>query len=211
MSMKNLQLPNWESNPRPFGWYRSAWTNCATTCTPSQILHLAFRVHSTKENHSLLTAFGVSFTLFCDVCYIRFVPTVLLDLSCYRLKSLSALRVSLIKSCLCIQGRCIYTEGPRTPHTAYFYYKSITHRESRWGTARRETRHFSIFLVGGCPIGNRSRERTLFFVFLLLNIYIAVFQTLKTRCVTNTNNKCEWVCGNVRFGGDWPVVTFTLV
>jgi hypothetical protein len=45
----------------------------------------------------------------------------------------------------------------------------------------------------------------------LLNIYIAVFQTLKTRCVTNTDNKCEWVCGNVRFGGDWPVVTFPLV
>jgi len=108
-----------------------AWTNCPTACTPSQFLHLAVHAHSTKEIYSLLTAFGLSLTVFRDVCYIRFVPTVLLDLSCYRLKSLTVVRVSLIKPCLCIQGRCIYTEGPRTPHTAYFYFKSITHRESR--------------------------------------------------------------------------------
>ena len=99
-------------------------------CTPSHFV-FALHVQSSKGNHGLSTGFQLLFTMFCDVYYIQFVPTVLLDLSCCRLKSFAAFRVSLEKSCLLIQGRCIYTEGPRTHHTAHFSYKSITHRESK--------------------------------------------------------------------------------
>jgi hypothetical protein len=99
---ENFQLHKRGSNPRPFGLYRSAWTNCATACPPSQFLYLAVHVQSTKENYGLSTGFFcVPFTVFCDVCCVQFVPTMLLHLYACRLKALAPVRVSLVKSCLC--------------------------------------------------------------------------------------------------------------
>ena len=195
MSMKNFNYTIRNRTPRPFGWYRSAWTNCATACSPSQFLYLAVHVQSTKENYSLLTVFDVPFTVFCDVCYIQFVPTVSLDLSSCRLKSLTSVRVSLLNSCLCIQGRCIYTEGPRTSHTMHFHYKIDSPSRIEMRTAQRETRHNSIFLVGGCPIGNRSRENLFFFFFFLMfNIYVVLFQNSKHVVVrTGTTSLNEYL------------------
>ena len=128
--------------------------------------------------------------------------------SLYRLRYPA--HVSLEKSCLFIQGRCIYTEVPRTSHTTHFYYKSILQIDSpSWiemRTAQQETRHNSIFLVGGCPIGNRS-SREPFFSFLMLNIYVAVFQNTLWHVQEQawmSMWKCEFywrlLCGNPSFG-----------
>ena len=61
--------------------------------SPSQFVHRTVPVQTTKENYDLLTGFDVPFTVFCDVCYIQFVPTVLLDLSCGHLKYFAAVHV----------------------------------------------------------------------------------------------------------------------
>jgi len=146
----------------------------ATFGLVSQCLNqLSYRVHSfavltlrsscsTKENYSLSTAFGVSFSvLWCvlnSLCSHSVARFVLLP------SEISRRSPCFISKVLFMYSRAMYLHWG-SGNLSYCVV-SLQIDNPSWielRTAQRETRHFSIFLVGGCPIGNRSRGNHFFF------------------------------------------------